>query len=514
MEMKMKRALISLSDKSNLAEFAKELVSLGYEIISTGGTLDALKKAKIPAKAVSSVTEFPEIMNGRVKTLHPKIFGGILAIPTNEDHVKQAKENDIAFFDLVAVNLYPFEKTINNPMSDWNEKIENIDIGGPSLIRAAAKNYQFVNILTDPNDYTLIIDELKKNQCTTIETREYLAHKAFSHTAAYDSLIADTFRKEYKHKNENILTIGKPIKLRLRYGENPHQNAGFYESQYDNIIEVVHGKQPSYNNYLDIDSALKLIINFDEKAVAIIKHTNPSGVATADTLLEAYEKAFATDTISPFGGIVIVNDTLDLECAKAINKVFTEIIIAPALDNDVLDFLKKKKDRRIVIYKKEELYKLKSHRNVVSCLNGYLCQEIDNVDINNEKWSYVTNEIPSEENLRSLLFAWKVVAKAKSNAICLAKGTQTIGLGIGQTSRVDAMKIALDRAEEMGFDLQDAVCASDGFFPKTDSLELLAKKGIRAVIQPGGSVADQDVIDCCNQAEVAMVLTGTRHFRH
>ncbi|MDX9978040.1 MAG: bifunctional phosphoribosylaminoimidazolecarboxamide formyltransferase/IMP cyclohydrolase, partial [Candidatus Cloacimonadales bacterium] len=427
---------------------------------------------------------------------------------------KQAKEYGIELFDLVAVNLYPFEKTANNPMASWSEKVEQIDIGGPSLIRAAAKNYQYINILTDPADYENIITEIRENEETSIETRKYLAFKAFSHTAAYDSLITAAFNDGEKYMNKTILNIGKPLKQKLRYGENPHQKANFYESAYDNIIEVVHGKQLSYNNYLDIDSALKLIMNFTEPATAIIKHTNPSGVATADTILEAYEKAFATDTISPFGGIVVVNKELDLKCAQAINKVFTEIIIAPAIDDEVMAFLKKKKDRRIVIYKKEELYKLKSHNDIVNCLNGYLCQITDTVDINNEKWAYATNNIPSEECLKSLLFAWKVVAKAKSNAICLVKGTQTIGIGIGQTSRVDAMKIAIDRAKEMGFDLYNAICASDGFFPKTDSIELLAKNGIKAVIQPGGSVADQDVIDACNDANIAMVITGARHFRH
>ncbi|HPM02133.1 MAG TPA: bifunctional phosphoribosylaminoimidazolecarboxamide formyltransferase/IMP cyclohydrolase [Candidatus Cloacimonadota bacterium] len=510
----MKRALLSLSDKRNLEEFANDLLTLGYELVSTGGTLKVLQDANINAKAVSEVTSFPEIMNGRVKTLHPKIMGGILAVPRNLNHIQQAKENGIELFDLIVVNLYPFEKTINNPLATWADKIENIDIGGPSLIRAAAKNYQFVTVVTDPSDYDKVIEELKNNQETTIDTRRYLAQKAFAHTAAYDSLIADTFNHEQKDRNKGMLNIGLPLKDDLRYGENPHQKAGFYESDYDHLIEVIHGKQLSYNNYLDIDSGLKLIMNFDKKTVAILKHTNPCGVASADTLLEAYRNAFACDTLSPFGGIVILNDELDMETAKAINEVFTEIIIAPAVNPETLNFLKKKKDRRIVIYQQDELIKLKTHKNVVTCLNGYLCQESDNLNINREDWTFASQIIPDDETMYSLEFAWKVVAKVKSNAICLVKGTQTIGIGVGQTSRVDSLKIAINRAEEMGFDLTGAICASDGFFPKTDSIDLMVQKGVKAIIQPGGSKADPEVIDAVNNAEIAMILTNRRHFRH
>ncbi len=510
----MKRAIISLSDKSGLEELAKELIDLNYEILSTGGTLKYLTDHDIKATAVSEVTEFPEIMNGRVKTLHPKIMGGILGIPTNDLHVKQAKENNISFIDLVIVNLYPFEKTIHNPLSTWFDTIENIDIGGPSLIRAAAKNYHFVSIVTDPNDYSLIINELKKNNEINIEIRKYLSQKAFALTASYDSLIAQTLSVQLKNPSKQTLNVGLPLKDDLRYGENPHQSAGFYESEYDNIINVIHGKQLSYNNYLDIDSALKLIMKFSQKTVAILKHTNPCGVASSDNLTDAYRKAFSTDTISPFGGIVIVNDDLNIETSKAINEVFTEIIIAPSITPEALEFLKKKKERRIVIYQKDELNKLISHPSIVTCLNGYLSQSPDILTEKKEDWKFVSKNIPNESLISSLDFAWNVVAMLKSNAICIVKDTQTIGVGIGQTSRVDSLKIAINRAIEMGFDLKNSVCASDGFFPKIDSLELLKSHGISTVIQPGGSKADQEVIDYCDEHNISMIFTGSRHFRH
>lgn len=510
----MKRAIISLSDKSGLAELAKELINLNYEIISTGGTLQYLSDHNIKATAVSDITDFPEIMNGRVKTLHPKIMGGILGIPTNDLHKKQAESHNITFIDLVIVNLYPFEKTINNPMSTWFDTIENIDIGGPSLIRAAAKNYHFVSIVTDPNDYQLIINELKNNNEVNIEIRKYLSHKAFALTASYDSLIAQTLNMHLKESSKKTLNIGLQLKDDLRYGENPHQSAGFYESEYDNLIDVIHGKQLSYNNYLDIDSALKLIMKFSQKTCAILKHTNACGVASSDNLTDAYRKAFTTDTISPFGGIVIVNDELSLETSKAINEVFTEIIIAPSITPEALEFLKKKKDRRIIIYQKDELNKLITHPSVVSCLNGYLSQSPDIILEKKEDWKYITKSIPNENEILSLEFAWNVVSMLKSNAICIAKGTQTIGVGIGQTSRVDSLRIAINRAIDMGFDLNNSVCASDGFFPKIDSLELLKSYGIHTIIQPGGSKADDEVIDYCNENNLSMIFTGSRHFRH
>jgi phosphoribosylaminoimidazolecarboxamide formyltransferase/IMP cyclohydrolase len=510
----MKKALISLSDKRNLLEFAGELIKLGYEIISTGGTLKTLQDNFINATAVADVTSFPEIMNGRVKTLHPKIMGGILGVPNNDLHVKQATDNGIQFIDLVVVNLYPFEKTVHNPLANWHDIIENIDIGGPSLIRGAAKNYQYVNIITDPNDYELVLNQLKENGKTSMESRMYLAQKAFAHTSAYDALIAQTFNNNQKTPNPAYLNVGLPLKQELRYGENPHQTAFFYESEYDNLIDVIHGKQLSYNNYLDIDAALRLIIKFEEPAVAIFKHTNPCGVATGNDLSEAYNNAFATDTVSPFGGIVIVNKELDLQAAELINQIFTEIIIAPAFSPNALEKLKKKKDRRLIIFQLDDIKTLKNHLNIVTCLKGYLCQSADIDTLNRDEWIFATNNRPDEKHLHSLEFAWNVVSMLKSNAICLVKGTQTIGIGIGQTSRVDSLKIALNRAKEMGFDLNGAVCASDGFFPFRDSIDLLHENGIMSVIQPGGSRADDEVIDACNELKMSMIITNRRHFRH
>lgn len=510
----MKRALISLSDKNNLVEFATELIKLGYQIISTGGTLKTLQDNFIEATAVSEVTSFPEIMNGRVKTMHPKIMGGILGVPNNDFHLKQAADNGIEFFDMVVVNLYPFEKTIHNPLANWHDIIENIDIGGPTLIRSAAKNYQYVTVLTDPADYPKVLEELNKNQKTSIDTRLYLAQKAFALTSAYDALIADTFNKHQKKPDNAYLNIGLPIKEELRYGENPHQTATFFESEYDNLIDVIHGKQLSYNNYQDIDAALKLIIKFENPTVGILKHTNPCGVASANNLTEAYRNALATDTVSPFGGIVIVNRELDLECAEAINQIFTEIILAPAYTPSALERLKKKKDRRLIIYQIDELPSLKKHLNVIACLNGYLCQTPDIDTINKEDWEYATKTVPAENEITSLEFAWNVVSMLKSNAICLVKGNQTVGIGIGQTSRVDSLKIAINRAKEMGFDLQGAVCASDGFFPFRDSLDLLHENGIACVIQPGGSRSDSEVIEAANEHKIAMIITNRRHFRH
>ncbi len=510
----MKRAIISLSDKNNLINFANRLVEQDYVIYSTGGTLNTLLNNQIPAKSVSEITNFPEIMNGRVKTLHPKIHGGILGIPDNELHLSQAKEHGIEFFDLVVVNLYPFEETINNSNASWEDIIENIDIGGPSMIRSSAKNYKYVTILTDPEDYELVLNEIKTNGQTSLNTRLYLAQKAFALTAYYDSLIANTFNKSLNTPNISYLNFGYPLKEELRYGENPHQNACFYERTNESLIKVIHGKQLSYNNYLDIDAAIKLVGKFDETCVAILKHTNPCGVALGKNVIDAYNKAFATDKVSPYGGIVITNQEVDLNAAEKINEIFTEIILAPSFTDEALIKLKKKKDRRLVIVDFSKFYTLKNFNVVSSCLNGYLVQQPDIDTLNIDQWAIVTKTKPTENQFKSMEFAWKVVSMLKSNAVCFAKDNQTIGIGTGQTNRIDSVKIALNRANEMNLSINDTICASDGYFPFRDSIDYLAKMGINAVIQPGGSKSDEDVINACNELGITMIFTNRRHFRH
>lgn len=506
----IKRALISLSDKTSVAPFARKLKELGYEIISSGGTASYLSKEGIDVISVTSVTNFPEIMDGRVKTLNPYIHGGILANREVQSHLEQAKELNIDLIDIVCVNLYPFKKTLLNPNATHQELIENIDIGGPTLIRSSAKNYQSVYIITDKEDYGKTIEVLESGE-DALEFRKYLAQKAFTHTADYDSAIANYFMKI--NEDSSQLNISLPLQESLRYGENPHQTAQFYQE--NSIIEVLHGKQLSYNNLLDIDSALKTIIKFADKAtVAIFKHTNPCGIASGETLFDAYKKAFATDTLSPFGGIVIVNKVLDLECAKEINKVFTEIILAPEYSLEALEFLRKKKNRRLLTFDSNELLKLKNKLGIVSCMNGYLTQDLDIDRDNQEQWRVATRRQPSSKEWEALKFGWNCVASLKSNAVAFTSNDQTLGLGIGQTSRIDSTEIAISKADKFSLSLKDSICASDGFFPFRDSIDYLVKYGVTAVIQPGGSKGDPEVIQACNEHDIAMVMTSTRHFRH
>lgn len=505
-----KRALISLSDKTNVIPFAKKLKELNYEIVSSGGTAKYLIDNGIEVIHVSEVTNFPEIMDGRVKTLNPYIHGGILANREVPDHLKQAQELNIELIDIVCVNLYPFKKTLLNPDSTHEQLIENIDIGGPTLIRSAAKNYQSVYIVTDIADYDKTIEALQSGE-NNQNFRNYLAQKAFMHTADYDATIANYFMKI--NNDHSQLNISVPLQESLRYGENPHQKARFYQD--DSCIEILHGKQLSYNNLLDIDSALKTIIKFDTKpTVAIFKHTNPCGIATGENLTSAYQKAFATDTLSPYGGIVIVNKALDLECAKEINKIFTEIILAPEFEPGVLEFLQKKKNRRLLTYVKSKVLQLKEKTSIVSCMNGYLSQEVDIDRDNQDQWKVATTRQPTEEEWEALKFGWSCVASLKSNAVAFTSNDRTIGLGIGQTSRIDSTEIAISKADKFSLPLKNSICASDGFFPFRDSIDQLVKYGVTAVIQPGGSKGDPEVIEACNEHNIAMIMTSTRHFRH
>lgn len=505
-----RRALISLTDKTNVVDFAKELLKLDFEIISSGGTAKHLMEHGVDVIPVSDVTKFPEIMDGRVKTLHPKIHGGILCNREIPNHLEQAKELDINLIDIVCVNLYPFKATVSNPDSTPEQIIENIDIGGPTLIRSAAKNFSSVYVITDFNDYPETIEKLKTGE-DNLSFRALLAQKAFTHTADYDSMIANYFRG--RNDNTINLNISVPLKQVLRYGENPHQYANFYQDE--EIFEVLHGKKLSYNNLLDVDAAFKTILKFKERpTVAIFKHTNPCGIGSADNLADAYEKAFATDKDSPFGGIVIVNQNLDLETAKKINSVFTEIILAPNFSEEVFKFLRKKKNRRLIKFSQEGIDKLKNNEYTVACMNGFLSQKID-IDCDTpENWQFVTDRKPTDDELEALKFGWKTVASLKSNAVVFTTSDRTIGLGTGQPSRIDSTNIAITKANKYGLELSGSICASDGFFPFRDSIDELVKYGVTAVIQPGGSKGDPEVIKACNEHNIAMVMTGMRHFRH
>lgn len=525
---KIQRALISVSDKTGIVEFAKALMTFKVEIFSTGGTLQTLLDAGIKAKSISTLTGFPEILDGRVKTLHPMIHGGLLAIRGNAEHEKQIKRNKIKYIDLVVVNLYPFEQTVANPKVKLKDAIENIDIGGPAMLRSAAKNYKAVTVVTDIGDYGCIIEEMKKRKGAVSEqTRFELAKKVFALTARYDAAISsylENLTDGKSHAASSVpeasyaLTLTKEIDM--RYGENPHQQAGFYklrskegEVSFSEFFEKLHGKDLSYNNILDISAAAALINEFenDPPTVAIIKHTNPCGVAQALSLEEAYRKAFATDTQAPFGGIIAVNRPLDMKTAEVMNEIFTEIIIAPDFDEGVLEFLMKKKDRRLIRQKKSVR---RAGWEMRGTAMGVLLQERDIKTVLKDELRVVTQRQPTAQELNDMLFAWIVCKHVKSNAIVYAKNLQTLGIGAGQMSRVDASRIARWKAEEAGFDLRGAAVASDAFFPFADGLIAAAESGASAVIQPGGSVRDEEVIKAADERNLAMVFTGTRHFRH
>lgn len=512
-DLHIRRALISVSDKRGLKEFAQGLHSLGVEIISTGGTYEALKKEGIPVLQVSEVTGFPEILDGRVKTLHPKIHGGILAILDNPEHCEQLKLHGITPIDMVVVNLYPFEQTISSKDVKFEDAIENIDIGGPSMVRAAAKNFYYTAVIVNPDVYGVILEELREKQgALSAQTRFQLAVSAFQHTAHYDSVIA-------KYLSDlspapvlpETFTISVRKEQPLRYGENPHQAAALYGT-FGKYFVQLHGKELSYNNILDINAAALLCAEFDEPTVVIVKHNNPCGVASDANLHTAYLNALATDRTSAFGGIVCVNRPLDTTTAEAINEIFTEVIIAPDYEHGVLELLTKKKDRRLM--RQTMNIRTVNEVDVRHVLGGFLVQESDSHRLQAGNLKVVTKRSPTEEELEALMFAWRVAKHVKSNAIVYASSRQTLGIGAGQMSRVDSSKIAARKAQEAGFDLKGCAVASDAFFPFADGLLEAVKVGASAVIQPGGSVRDQEVIDAANEHNVAMVFTGIRHFRH
>jgi len=523
----LKRALISVSDKTGLAERAAKLAETGVALLSTGGTLQALRDAGLEAQDVSAVTQYPEMMDGRVKTLHPRVHGGLLARRDREDDLASMAEHGIPAIDLLVVNLYPFEETARSG-AGIDACIEKIDVGGPAMIRAAAKNHAHVAVCTDMRDLDKVLEAMSAHQGQTpLSTRRHLAAKAFARTAAYDSAIAARFEPEVEKPAQSWFTIGGPRLEKLRYGENPHQDAALYQApeQRPGVVSArqIQGKALSYNNIADADAAFELVSEFDPEAHAaavIIKHANPCGAATAEDLATAYERAFAADPTSAFGGIAAFNRTLDANTADAITKIFTEVVIAPDADPAALDILSAKKNVRVLLTgaladPSEPGWTTKA------VAGGLLVQERDTGHVLEHELKVVTQRQPTVEEMADLLFAWRVVKHVKSNAIVFAKGGTTAGVGMGQTSRVEAVRLAArkadDAARENGWDearTMNSACASDAFFPFPDGLLEAAKAGARCVIQPGGSVRDEDVIAAADEAGLAMVFTGMRHFRH
>ncbi len=565
---RIKRALISVSDKDGIAEFAQKLNGFGVEIISTGGTARILREAGLTVTDVSQITGFPEMMDGRVKTLHPKIHGAFLALRDNNEHLEAMKTHGIEPIDLIVVNLYPFEQTIENDAVSIEEAVEQIDIGGPAMIRSAAKNWRDVLVVTDARLYETVLEELEETGgAISLETRRTFAALAFTHTAHYDSIISDYlveqlsdeefnfveefhpladdpsfqmfeeterlfgeddegFEEDVFSQNGNNVSSGEEgfssyddLELNkisdLRYGENPHQKAALYETFFGRggiaKAELLNGKEMSFNNYVDADAAWNLVCEFAQTVCAIIKHTNPSGVGTGASNLEAYRRALATDPISAFGGIVAFNRSVDAETASAVNEVFTEVVLAPEFDAEALEIFRQKKNLRVL---RVEEIKNSGGLEYKQISGGVLVQNRDNLIVTVEDLRVVSEKKPTEEEIRAMLFAWKVCKHVKSNAIVFANEFQTVGVGAGQMNRVDSVRIAAMRAEKTELQLKNTVLASDAFFPFRDNVDEAAKFGISAIIQPGGSIKDEEVIQSANEHGLAMVFTNFRHFKH
>lgn len=514
--MLKKRAIISVSNKTGVVELARELVEVGYEVVSTGGTFKVIKEAGIEATYVTEITGFPEILEGRVKTLHPNVHGGILAKRTPE-HLAQLEELNIVPIDLVVVNLYPFKETIAKPDVTLEDAIENIDIGGPTMVRAAAKNYKDVAIIVNPERYSVVIDQLKTTGQINETTRLSLAAEAFTHTAEYDTYISGYLKGVAGSDGEfpeALMLKGEKIQD-LRYGENPHQKAVFYrevgaKGASIGTAKQLHGKELSFNNIIDINAALELVREFEQPAAVVIKHTNPCGTAIGNTLVEAYKKAFDADAVSAFGGIVGLNREVDKATAEELSKPFLEAIIAPSFAQEALDILTKKANVRLLETGDLAQPQNKSY-DIKKVNGGILLQDIDLGMVNLADLQVVTERKPDEAELEELLFAWKVVKHVKSNAIVVSKDKQSIGVGAGQMNRVGSANIAFEQA---GDKCQGAVLASDAFFPFRDTIDQAAKAGIKAIIQPGGSMRDEESIQAANEHGITMVFTGMRHFKH
>ncbi|MEG6586865.1 bifunctional phosphoribosylaminoimidazolecarboxamide formyltransferase/IMP cyclohydrolase [Dendrosporobacter sp. 1207_IL3150] len=514
--MNIKRTLISVSDKTGIIEFAKKLHELGIEIISTGGTMKALRDAGLPVVYVSDVTGFPEIMDGRVKTLNPYIHGGILAIRDNDAHAAAMKEHNITGIDMVVVNLYPFRQTISKPDATLADAVENIDIGGPAMIRAAAKNFKYVSVVVNPARYDEIISQISEKGAVSETFRMALAQEAYGHTAEYDACISQYLSKQLGQGQfpETMHIVMEKVQD-LRYGENPHQQAAFYREKYFTGAGIanarqIHGKELSFNNIADIEAAYAIVKDFNQPAAAIIKHTNPCGTGVGETILEAYNKAYQADPVSAFGGIVALNRAVDKAAAEQLASIFLEVIIAPAFEEEAFAILAQKKNLRLLLAEIETKGEDK-FLDFKKVSGGMLIQDADTAVQAETDVKVVSKRQPTEEELKQLLFAWKIVKHVKSNAIVVAGNNQTYGVGAGQMNRVGAAAIALAQAADKA---QGAVLASDAFFPFRDTVDTAAKAGIKAIIQPGGSVKDAESIAAADEHGIAMIFTGMRHFKH
>ncbi len=517
--IKVKRALLSVSDKSGLVEFARGLHGLGVEIISTGGTARTLTNAQVPVVEVSDYTGYPEILDGRVKTLNPAVHGGLLAVRDNPQHMDQLRQQNIGLIDLVVVNLYPFEKVIQKKNVSLDEALENIDVGGPTMLRAAAKNFKSVAVVCNPARYREILDELQRNNGLLSEAvLKTLAVEVFRHTAQYDEVIYDFLNQ--RMRSGELSGLPRNLTLRfskvgdLRYGENPHQEAAFYQSAQEPaglaLLQQLHGKELSFNNYLDLHAAVQVVRDFSSPAAVVIKHNNPTGVAEDASLSSAYRKAWKCDPLSAFGGIIGLNKKVDVQTAGLIEKSgFMECVVAPDFSRDALNILTRKKNLRLIKLKAGDLEKTPWDFRQVD--GGLLVQTKDEKKLTAAQMKVVSHRDPTKLQLASLLFGWKVIRHVKSNAIILVKGQRTVGIGCGQTSRVESVHLAIRKA---GADAKGACLVSDAFIPKTDNIEAAAKAGIKAIIQTGGSVADQEVIEAVDRYNIAMVMTGVRHFKH
>ncbi|MFY0760861.1 bifunctional phosphoribosylaminoimidazolecarboxamide formyltransferase/IMP cyclohydrolase [Metabacillus dongyingensis] len=512
--MTIKRALVSVSNKDGIIPFVTELVEQGIEVISTGGTKSLLQQNGVKVTGISEVTGFPEIMDGRVKTLHPNIHGGLLAVRSNPDHMKQLEENSILPIDLVVVNLYPFKETISKQDVTFDDAIENIDIGGPTMLRSAAKNHQDVAVVVDPADYSEVLEQIKSEKEVTIATKQKLAAKVFRHTASYDALIAEYLTNAVGEEDPETVTYTFEKKQALRYGENPHQKATFYKKPLASNVSIaeaeqVHGKELSYNNIKDADAALQIVREFKQPAAVAVKHMNPCGVGTGETIFEAFTRAFEADPTSIFGGIIALNHEVDKETAHKLHEIFLEIVIAPSFDKEALEILTSKKNLRLLTL--DVLGAEKQDQQITSIHGGLLVQDEDTLSFDDAKITIPTKREPTEQEWEDLKLAWKVVKHVKSNAIVLTKNQMTVGVGAGQMNRVGAAKIAIEQA---GAHAEGSAMGSDAFFPMNDTVEAAAKAGVTAIIQPGGSIKDEDSIQKADEYGITMVFTGVRHFKH
>ena len=520
----VKRAILSVSDKTGIVELARRLAAQGVTLLSTGGTMKAIEEAGIPVTGVSDVTGFPECLDGRVKTLHPAIHAGLLAVRDNPEHMKQLEQLGVEPIDMVVINLYPFRATIEKPGVTFDEAIENIDIGGPTMLRAAAKNAQDVVVVIDPADYELVLNELEATGDVSLKTKRYLQYKVFEHTAQYDCMIQQYLRGQLEDAPafpQNLTVTFEKVQ-EMRYGENPHQKAAFYRDLGDvagtlPAAKQLHGKELSYNNILDTDACWSLVREFDEPAVVILKHQNPCGSATATSVVAAFDKAFACDPKSAYGGIIAANREVTKDMVDHINEnhLFVEVLIAPSFAPDALELLQKKKNLRVLATGGVDAPSALEFRSVDG---GILVQDVDRVTEDPATFTVPTDRKPTDEEMHELLFAWKVCKGVKSNAILVSRDHAGIGMGPGQPNRVDSALIACKRAHEacerMGVPAEGLVCASDAFFPFRDNVDTLSEWGVTAIIQPGGSIRDEECIQAANEHGIAMVFTGHRHFRH